>query len=145
MQPVQIVQIQIRVAQTDTRKEGVVLPEIAMCCDVDNTALGTPFPQHFQARLGSHKKFARWDCSRNRANLLKDVWSRPIGNAKNQTRPRRVRLPGMAQSVDARTGSVGDREGIHKILFAVEQGLKGQIMQHVMGHENQMASLYTPA
>src|SRR5438093_814065 len=49
------------------------------------------------------------------------------------------------RSVYAGTGSVGDSEGIHKILFAVEQGLKGQIMQDVMGHENQMASLYTPA
>src|SRR5207247_10630826 len=98
MQPVQIVQVQIRVAQTDTRKEGVVLPEIAMCCDVDNTALGTPFPQDFQARLGSHKKFARWDCSRNRTKLLKDVCSRPIPNAKNQTRPSRVRLRRLAHT-----------------------------------------------
>src|SRR6266699_19956 len=99
MQPLQIVQVQIRVAQTDTRKERVVLPGIAMCCDVDNTALGTPVPQDFQAHVRSHRTFARWDCSRNQANLLQDVWSRRIGNAKNQTKPSRVRLPRMAQSV----------------------------------------------
>src|SRR5207247_10551712 len=106
-----------------------------MCGDVHDTALRTLFLQDVQARFRSHKKLAPGDRSRYRLNLVEHMWSLCIRNAQNQTRPRVVRLPGVALRVDTRARSIGYGEGIDKVRRAVIQGMKRQTVQDVVGNE----------
>src|SRR6266849_3517860 len=138
LEVIEIVQIQVRSSQTDGRKHGIVLTKISMRRNVHDPAARSMRPQNVFGCSRAHEELCR---RQNRLQGFRLIGNRRrlcVRNTQDQRFSRSVRLFLLAQRINARTGSVGNREAIHQIRFAIMQGMERNIVKQAMWNEDQV-------
>src|SRR5207253_3886447 len=104
-------------------------------------ALRTFFAKHRGRCTVSNVERRFWQERRHGLGFLEDLRRSLVGDSKNERTQvcacRFLLTPGE----NRRTGSVGNREGIAKILFSISQSMEWQKMEEPVGHHNEVPSL----
>src|SRR2546428_12245863 len=137
---IEVVQVQIAVAQTNGGEHGVVLAIDAVRGDVEEAAARAAFAENGGGGLFSQKELRSGEQRGDRFGLRKNVRRALVGNAENE----RCRIPSgglfLANVKDGGARRVRDAERIAKILVALPQGVEGKKMERSMGNKDQMLS-----
>src|SRR5207245_4209403 len=118
-----------------------VLPEKAVGGDMHKTAMRTVLPQALGRGISTEEQFGARQRRSHRANFFFDERSEGVGDAQDQGLILRDRLLPATQVAHAGAGGIGDSEAFREKIPSVEQSVEGQIVQKVVGHNNQMFGL----
>ena len=107
---IEIVKTQYAIAQTDSRKHRVILPEVAMRGDVNEPAVGPFLLQHSDRGTLAKEQLGPWNGIRNRMGFVQNKGRGRVRNAEYESGCGLVRGPGPAKAKNRSTGRVRNSE-----------------------------------
>ena len=135
---IQVVEVQIGVAETNAGKHGIVLAEAAVSGDVDVLAMLAFFAQSGMVGGGADDQPGPGQGPRDGLHLFENQRGALIRHAHDQRGSRGHGRLALAMGIDARTRCVGNGKRVDEILLTVEERVKWNVVQHAMGHDHEV-------
>src|SRR5579859_3376837 len=137
----QIVETQVRIPQTKTGKQWIVLAEEAVRGDMNEPRPGAVLAQRLDGGVFTEQKTRLRQSARCGLRFLADGGGQSVGDAEDERTAGRVHGFAAAQREDTRVRSVGDGETLREVALAVVEGMEREVVQQSVRDDDELLAV----